>query len=166
MDFATAKKEAATRSLATKKDQFVNLKEDSTHEVATKAGKTPMAKFAGGQEVSIEASKKPVKKVAAPKKVVAAKKVVAKKPAPKKEVKTKTNKVMKKSAKKVVDRVAVPTKGNTVTMTAKQLRAKVLEGKHVYNTKGRAIPCTKMASDDPAKKLKVISNKSGFFITR
>lgn len=162
MDLASAKKEAAARSLASKKKVFVNLLENSEHELAPKAGKQVMVVYNNGLEVAAPVA--PVKSVKqpAPKTKKAASKV---KPKTKKVMK----KVSKKSAKKVVNRVAVP-KGKPAIMTAKQLRAKVVEGAHVFNSRGREIPCTMMANNEPAKKLNVVVAGSGvkknYFITR
>lgn len=165
MDLATAKREASARSLATKKKVFVNLKDDGSHELFSQPGKQPMLLYINGAEATLPEKKStPVKKPAVKKEV--------KKPTPVKKVsaKRKTKKVMKKvskkSAQKIVNRVAVPTKGKNTTMTAKQLRNKVLEGKHVFNSRGREIPCSLMAKNEPAKKLSVVVTGKGYFITK
>lgn len=91
--------------------------------------------------------------------------------------KNQNNKVMATVVSKTAKKVSTPAKeskkpaaktnrpavsgGKTVTMTAKQLRAEVVAGNVVFNSKGTSIPMSKRAAEEPAKKYEVTVKANG-----
>lgn len=161
MDLIKAKELAKTRSLSTRKKVFINVKNEMPV-LANMQDTTSLFAYENGAEKALE--RKPLKTVPQNKsltKTSANMATVTTTPAKK----TATKNVPAKSAAKKTtsapkrERAVLtkPLEGKTQTMTGKQLRARVEHDELVFNTKGKSIPCTRMAAKFGNKKFTVVT---------
>jgi hypothetical protein len=166
MDLIKAKEAAKTRSLDTKKKVYIDVVDEKPVLVGKQSDSSLFA-YENGAEVPLErkvpkASKSSAqenKSINKTKDNMETKSAKTTTPAKKTATKEVAKKVVAKVAEKKKERVTVAKAlvGKEQTMTGKQLRARVEAGELVLNTKGKSIPCTKIAERFPSRKFTVVT---------